>query len=95
MQLKASVAGVTYLLYIEAIVSQNIVAWNTFLPNAVMVIRSRNLSDVRRRAVLTGMGGVGYDQIFVSRPCFGCDSRAPTLQLGKDQLYCTRQVLDQ
>jgi len=94
MQLKASVAGVAYLLYIEAIVSQNIVAWNTFLPNAVTVTRSQNLSDVRRRAVLTGMGGVGYDQIFASRPCFGCNSRAPALQLGKDQLYRTRQALD-
>ncbi len=47
MQLKASVASVAYLLYIEGIVSQNIVAWKTFLPNTVIVIRSQNLSDAR------------------------------------------------
>ena len=53
-----------------------------------------NLKAVRSRAVLTGMGCVGNDQIFASKPCFGCDLRAPTLQLGKDQLCRTGQVLD-
>jgi hypothetical protein len=29
----------------------------------------------------------------VSRPCLGCDSQAPTPQLCRNRLYCTRQAL--
>jgi hypothetical protein len=46
----------------------------------------QKLEAVCRRAVVTGIGGVGYDQIVASRPCFGCDSRARRLRPGMNQL---------